>query len=350
MTSPSLHIVTTTLSPKYCQEFRVMYSVSAIDKLRADNRVTQGFKYTRESAANLISGFRQWIYFCLYFSIPILPAQVDPIVCFLQLMSRTCGYQHLKHVLHSIKFVHQALDKPFPENNFQLDMTLQGLKRRLAKVAFQVLPITPRVLRDIYVHLDMEKTEDLALWCAYLLSFYALLRKKNTVPGHGHYDPSKVICRRHVMVSTTSNRVYLYVGYSKTNQFGSRDLVVPIPGNTDPVLDPVRHIQTLFSRVQSGPDTPAFSFSPTKHITYDMFTRRLKSLLVKAGYSPNSYSGHSFRRGGATFLHACGGTALMVQASGDWSSTCFTRYLFLSTQERWNSQLLMARGIAATAG
>ena len=128
------------------------------------------------------------------------------------------------------------------------------------------------------------------------------------------------------MVSTTSNRVYLYVGYSKTNQFGSRDLVVPIPGNTDPVLDPVRHIQTLFSRVQSGPDTPAFSFSPTKHVTYDTFTRRLKSLLVKAGYSPNSYSGHSFRRGGATFLHACGGTALMVQASGDWSVVKYLLY------------------------
>ena len=323
-----------------------MLSFSALDRLRMDNRITQGFKYTRESAANIISGFRQWI----YFSLPILPAQVDPLVCFLELMSRSCGYQHLKHVLHSVKFVHQALDTPFPDNSFQVDMTMQGLKRRLARVPFQVLPITPKVLRDIYKHLDMRKPEDLALWCAYLVSFYALLRKKNVVPGPSQFDPTKVICRRHLMVNNVSNTVYLYVGFSKTNQFGARDLVIPIPGNSDPALDPVRHIQALFSRVHTGLDSPAFSSTSTKHITYDMFTRRLKSLLVKAGYSPSSYSGHSFRRGGATFLHACGGTALMVQASGDWSSSCFTRYLFLSTEERWNSQMLMARGISTTAG
>ena len=281
--------------------------------------------------------------------LPILPAEVDPLVCFLELMSRSCGYHHLKHVLHSVKFVHQALDTPFPENSFQIDMTMQGLKRRLAKVPFQVLPITPKVLRDIYIHLDMRKTEDLALWCAFLISFYALLRKKNVVPGP-HFEPSKVICRRHIMVNPVSNRIYLYVGFSKTNQFGSRDLVVPIAGNSDPLLDPVRHVQALLSRVGTSPDAPAFSFQSNKHVTYDVFTRRLKSLLTKAGYSPASYSGHSFRRGGATYLHACGGTALMVQASGDWSSSCFTRYLFLSTEERWNSQMLMARGISASAG
>ena len=104
----------------------VTLSISVLNKLRIDNRITQGFKYTRESAANIVSGFRQWIYFTLYFMLPILPAEVDPLVCFLELMSRSCGYHHLKHVLHSIKFVHQALDTPFPENSFQIDMTMQG--------------------------------------------------------------------------------------------------------------------------------------------------------------------------------------------------------------------------------
>ena len=172
--------------------------------------------------------------------------------------------------------------------------------------------------------------------------------KKNVVPGKAPYDPNKVISRKHIMVNTLTNRLYLYVGFSKTNQFGARDLVVPIPGNSDPALDPVRHVKELFSRVGTGPDSPAFSFSKNKHISYEKFTQRLKTLLGKAGYPPNSYSGHSFRRGGATFLHACGGSALMVQASGDWSSSCFTRYLFLSTEERWKSQMLMSRGIAST--
>ena len=72
-----------------------------------------------------------------------------------------------------------------------------------------------------------------------------------------------------------------------------------------------------------------------------MFSTRLKQLLKKAGYSPELFSGHSFRRGGATFLHNCGGTVLMIQASCDWSSQCFTRYLFLTEVQQLQAQLLV---------
>ena len=335
------------LSPLFSTQ--VICIFAELNKLRTENIRTQGFKYTKQSAANILSGIRQWIFFTLYFMIPVLPATVDPLVCFLELMSKTSGYQHLKHLLHSVKFLHQALNLSFPEDNFQLDMTMQGLKRKLLRVPFQVLPITPKVLRDMFHHLDLRKKSDLALWCAFLISFYALLRKKNVVPAPGHHDPLKVISRRHIQICPERNVIYLYVGFSKTNQFGARDLVIPIPGNQDPVLDPVRHLTALFSSVPADDDSPAFMFSPQSYINYDSFTRRLKDLLTRAGYPASSYSGHSFRRGGATFLHACGGTALMVQATGDWSSSCFTRYLFLSTSQRWSSQLLMARGIVASS-
>ena len=320
-----------------------------MDQLRCDNKVTQGFKYTKESAKNIISGIRQWLYFTIYFKIPVLPASVDPLVCFLELMSRTSGYQHLKHLLHSVKFLHQALDIPFPTDSFQLDMTMQGMKRKLARVPFQVLPITPQVLRDMFKQLDMSKKSDLALWCSFLVSFYGLLRKKNVVPGSSPHDSFKVISRRHIHINLAKNIVFLYVGFSKTNQFGARDLVVPIPGNSDPALDPVRHLNALFSSINLPGDSPAFSYSQHSWVKYDSFTSRLKTLLTKAGYPAASYSGHSFRRGGASYLHACGGTALMVQAAGDWSSSCFTRYLFLSTAQRWNSQLLIAKGIMSSA-
>ena len=312
--------------------------------------VTQGFKYTRASAANVISAIRQWLFFTIYFSLPVLPASVDSLVCFLEFMARTSGHGHLKHLLSSIKFLHLALDLKFPVNSFQIDMTMQGLKRRLAKVPFQVLPITPRVLRDMFKHLDMRKTSDLALWCSFLVSFYGLLRKSNAVPKSSDYDPTKVLVRRHLQVDSTMNLVYMYIGFSKTNQFGAKDLVVPILGNSDPALNPVSHLQSLFSRVTAQGDSPAFSFGPKSFVNYNTFTSRLKSLLTKAGYDASLYSGHSFRRGGATFLHSCGGSALMVQASGDWSSQCFTRYLYLSFSERLRSQTLIARGISASAG
>ena len=110
--------------------------------------------------------------------------------------------------------------------------------------------------------------------------------------------------------------VYIYLGFSKTNQFGARDLIVPI----------------LKSFINHSP-----------------FTSRLKLILNTSGYDANLYRGHTFHRSGATFLNSCGGTALMVMASGDWSCQCITRYLYLSVAERLRSQFLIAQGINATS-
>ena len=40
---------------------------------------------------------------------------------------------------------------------------------------------------------------------------------------------------------------------------------------------------------------------------------------------------------------------LQVQAAGDWSSMCFTRYLYLSLEQRLASQKLMQASINASS-
>ena len=272
--------------------------------LLEQNRVTQSFKYTKQSAANVVSAIRQYLYFVHYFLLPIIPASPRTVICFLEFMSFSSSYGHLKHLLSSVKFLHLAYNVNFPSEDFQIDMTMQGLKRRLARVPFQVLPITPRILKAIYNHLDMGKNEDLALWCSYLVAFYGLLRKKNVVPESSKYDSTKVLSRKNFSIDARTNTIYLYIGFSKTNQFGSRDLVLPIPGNSDFALDPVRNLSELFRRINAPPSAPAFSYGQNKFINYSKFTGRLKSLLTKSGFDASQYSGHSFRRGGASFLHA----------------------------------------------
>lgn len=153
------------------------------------------------------------------------------------------------------------------------------------------------------------------------------------------FDPTKVLSRRNFSIDISSNIVYLYVGFSKTN----RDLVLPIPGNSDPALDPVRHLAELFSRVHAQPLSPAFSYASGRAITFSIFSSRLKTLLTIAGFQWSL-----IQEGGASYLHACGATAPMVQAAGDWSSNCFTRYIFLSVEERLRSQMFMSRAISAS--
>ena len=83
--------------------------------------------------------------------------------------------------------------------------------------------------------------------------------------------------------------------------------------------------------------------------TYSTFTTKLKKLLEAAGYNPVLYSGHSFRRGGASYLFKLGASVLQIQASGDWSSQCFVRYLHVTEEERLKVQQLVSRAISSGA-
>ena len=210
------------------------------------------------------------------------------------------------------------------------------------------MPGTPAILRGMYRNLDMSNKKDLATWCSYLVTFYCLFRKSNTVPkSASKVNLQRTLLRKHIRIDEGSNRIFVHVTFSKTIQFGDKDIIIPVPGNSDPALDPVRHLKALFDTVQCSSDSPAFSFSENQFITYSGFTTTLKKLLSKAGYDPSLYSGHSFRMGGATFLFKVGASVLQIQASGDWASQCFVRYLYISEEERLEVQKLMSSAISS---
>ena len=312
-----------------------------------NNVATQSYRFAKNSMRNMISNIRTYVFFILYFGLPLLPADPMDLCKFLELMALTCGYGHLKNILSSVKYLHEAYGHKFPSNNFNLDTTLQGLKRRLAKTPFFVMPINPRILLSMYELLDMSKPCDLALWCSFLVAFYGLFRKANIVPEAGPLDPRQTLTRDHITLDKVNKIVYIRVTFSKTIQFCQRDLIIPIPTNNNPALDLFRHMEKLFDTVLSPGTAPAFSYSKTLFVTYNGFTKRLKDLLTRAGLSPSLYSGHSFRRGGASYLHQVGGSVLQIQAAGDWSSQCFTRYLYLSTEERLKAQHLVSAALSA---
>ena len=225
---------------------------------------------------------------------------------------------------------------------------MQGLKRRLARTPFQVLPINPSVLKLMYREINISKKEDLALWCSYLVAFYCFFRKANTVPKDSKFDPSKILTRENIGIDTEKRMVYVYCGFSKSNQFRKKDMMIPIPANDDPSLDLYRHVVLLMETVQAPTDAPAFTYGQGRFIGYSQFTNRLKQILRKAGLNPDLFSGHSFRRGGASFLFSSGASQLMVQVLGGWSSLVYTRYLFMNESDRLDAQLLMAGAINAS--
>ena len=153
----------------------------------------------------------------------MFPASEQSLCWFLELMAVTSGYEHCKNTLGGVKYAHIALGLPFPSSSFSLDSTLQGLKRRLARTPFQVLPIDPKVLKLMYSKIDIRKNEDLALWCSFLVAFFCLFRKANVVPKDSSFDVSKILTRSNIGLDAEKKMVYIYYIYppSRTARKGS---------------------------------------------------------------------------------------------------------------------------------
>ena len=309
--------------------------------------MTQSFYYAKASTRNVLSHIRQWACFTIFFGLAFLPAQVENLIPFLEIMALSCGYDHIKAVFGSIGFLHKNLGIPFPHDSFQIKLTLQSLKRRLARAPNQALPISPTHLREMYKYIDVSNPQDLALWCCLLVGFFGLLRKKSICPeDSSDVDPAKILTVRKVVVDESKRVALLYINFAKTMQYGQRDLVIPLVSNHCRALDPVFHLDLLFRTTRAPLDHPAFSYrtkaGKISFINYKVFTTKLKTLLARAGFSPEKFSGHSLRRGGATFLYKCGASNLEIQACGDWQSQVFTRYIFVGLDQRLQSQKLMA--------
>ena len=289
------------------------------------------------------------MFFTVFFGLSCLPAATEDVILFSELMAITCGYDHIKAVIGSIGFLHKLFDLPFNRESFKLRLTLQSLKRKLARAPLQALPITISHLKEMYCHVNVNNPEDLAIWCSILVGFFGLLRKKNLVPEDLlDLDPTKILTVGNFVVDKEKGIALVYIPFSKTNQFGQRNLVIPLVENGCRALDPIFHLDLLFSRTQAPPSYPAFSYRRSgqiRSVNYKSFTTKLKNLLSKAGFSPERFSGHSLRRGGATFLHACGGSILQIQSSGDWQSDTWTKYIYISLEQRFLSQKLMSSSI-----
>ena len=320
------------------------------NELQHQNIVTQGYRFAKSTKNNVLSQIRQWLYFAFYFKVNVSPASPKSLCLFMELMAKTSGYGHCKNVLGGIKYLHASTGHDFPSNDFGLEETLQGLKRRLKGTPQMALPIDPVILRRMYKHICISKKSDLAMWCGYLVAFYCLFRKANVVPKDSNFDPLTILTRGDIEIDEAGKRVLVYVNFSKTNQYMKQFHVIPIPANSDPALDLFRHIRLLFSSVNIHEEAPAFSYTKSSFVDHRSYTVRLKELLLRAGLNPDHYSGHSFRRGGASYLYSIGGTTLMVQVLGDWSSQVFTRYLHLSLEDRLEAQELIASNINNTVG
>lgn len=140
--------------------------------------------------------------------------------------------------------------------------------------------------------------------------------------------------------------------HTKTIQFGERRLHIPLIARDSPICPVKAYIshRHLLGRHGRKDSAPAFVFvdhsSSPCWLTSSVFIHTFRQLAATAGDSDSAaYSGHSFRRGGASWAFQAGIPGELIQILGDWSSDAYKRYLEFNMNSKMQLSALFSQGL-----
>lgn len=287
------------------------------------------------------SQLKSYLLFCQLFNYCPVPVTQSALLRYTAYLAKRLSPQSLPAYLNIVRLLHLegSLCNPLV-NNFELDTLLKGIKREKGVTVSQALPITPQILLKLRCLLDLSAPYWANFWAACLIGFFAFLRKSNLFKNS---DNDHYIRREGVLVDS-SGQVFLVLNSTKTIQYKERQLILPLPCIPDHPLCPVNAIKHLFALCPTHLGTdPLFQISGSvggsRPLNYQQFLKDLKRLLCSLGLG-KGFSGHSFRRGGASFMLQSGIPGELIKVMGDWRSDAYQRYLDVSVSTR---SVLVAR-------
>jgi len=272
-------------------------------------------------------------------------------------LARTLAATSIPCYLNVVRILHlqHGFNNPLQEPlfKFQKDLLMRGIKRLHGNAVTQKLPITPDILRKLHGQLNLNDSLDATFWAVCVIAFFSFFRKSNLlVPSETTFDHQKHLRACDIRVYQWG--LLLIVRWSKTIQYRNRILLVPVPRITRSVLCPHAAITNAFQLAGTSTSEelllgPAFMYKlkgNLKPLTYATFTNKLKLTLDRCGIDSTVYSGHSFRRGGATFAQSCGVPGHYIKLQGDWLSNAYERYLDTSLQNKMIAINMMTKAIS----
>jgi hypothetical protein len=221
--------------------------------------------------------------------------------------------------------------------------TYCGLKHKHGAPAEPKLALTLEHLVQFYNVIQQQPAERQgswrAWWAAALVAFFLMLRKDNvTMQKADAFNNGSHLCLgdfypkggKWTDPPGTITSVTVIIRQSKTNQSGERLHVVALPCIRNSILCPVEALRRLFLGMgHQHPRAPAFQKvgqGMAAPLVHKEFVDMLHGLLVKIGLEPTSFSGHSFRRGGATLAFKITQDHSLIMYQGDWASAAYLGY------------------------
>ena len=331
-------------------------------ELQREARGYQAAKYAEGSKKKISTAMRAYTAFCEdtgewpHQTRGISDEQMELLVAYL---ARRVQYSTVKeYICMGVRLFHLEHGIPYKpiKERYSVEATLQGVRREKGDTATRrKLPITLSLLRRMRAQLDMTEPNDIAFWAASLLAFFCLLRK-----GHITGTSKKAavteaqLLRKSNITRRADGRLWLSMDATKTIQFRERTLETPIPRLADKAVCPTRAMEAYLYVAQDAPGDILFqvidSADQWTPLTYGPFLKQVKNTLAGAGAEPAAYAGHSFRRGGATWLMEIGVPIPTIKAMGDWRSDAYLAYLEIDKKVRRKAASMMESAVRKLKG
>jgi integrase len=219
----------------------------------------------------------------------------------------------------------------------QIGMILRGTRRVCPNGVQQRKPLT----LDILIKLTDELRKgvfnpyiDSLMLTALTTAFWGFCRSGELFPNH--FSPHLNITIADVTLD--DDLAVIHLKASKTD-VERRGVDIRLFRTRTAVCAVTSLRRFLLLRPINRSDTPLFCSPNGQPFTRRTFVSNLKHLLVRAGISPTSYSGHSLRIGAATSAAAAGIPDHLIQVLGRWSSLSYLRYIRIDSSIIQNAQV-----------
>ena len=285
--------------------------------------------------------------FCVYFHRDPLPADSQTICAYAQFLSRSMKPPTIKNYLSGVKMLHIFLGFEYSHSDdFHLQLVLRGISRLHPHVPHRAKPITPAILLAFHQHMDHDSSLHCTVFACCLLLFYTMARVGSILPSSERTATHTFLSRDRVNYSKEGLLVTLL--HTKTIQFGQRRLHIPLLTRNS-VLCPVRAYTKSSSFLGSTLPVPAFAVREqglTSWLTCSTFIDTFRTVIRSSGEADaTSYTGHSFRRGGASWAFQAGVPGELIQICGDWASDAYKRYLEFNMKNKIDLAALFSNGL-----
>lgn len=281
-----------------------------------------------------------WVRFLLVFGLlPFVVSPSDAVLClYVAFLARSASYGSVKNYLKGLQRF--LLDRGWSGHfsSFRgVQQALAGLRRRALGVQ-RKLPITPFVLLRVLTVLDTASDAEVMAFTAMLVAFGAFLRKANVCAASrslSHVQRS--LLRGDVVLDLRQYCLHVTLRFMKNAQFAGSEHRVVVSGCRGHPLDPVAWWVVFTRRVPAPAGAAAFgvmrggAYVPLVH---SEFVSWVKRLVARAGLDASGFSGHSFRRGAASYSFLVGLPELLIKELGAWRSQVYQVYMDLPVSRK----------------